>query len=165
MKESFVDTIRNSILHNTPLLVFPLTRVKVIENLVSQHGLTPEQAMDYEYAAHQFSAGKSKWYIPVVQYMMEEIIMDVLPATVITRYVEEVNTPLPEITDPVLECIQEIEESEFKCTVPGADEGGRRCIKQSCGSTDLEAVGVQTRSLDEGQTIMYKCRNCGEKFR
>jgi DNA-directed RNA polymerase subunit M/transcription elongation factor TFIIS len=144
-------------------LIFPLIRKNVIDELVAQRTLTYKQAADHEREAHEFSAGRMQWYVPVIQFLLSESKRSISAKKAVDAYIVEANQLPPEIADPVAECVKTIEEMKFVCTVPGCDEGGRRCPNRACRSADLEALARQTRSLDEGQTVFYKCRKCGEK--
>ena len=157
----YVESIRAAVLKESDGLVFPTLRREVVNDLATKVPFRQAEALERE--AHVFATGSMRWYVPVVQHLIATAKRDTHDA--VARYVELSNAPLPTIPDPVTDCVREIEAMRFKCTVPGCDEGGRRCPKRGCGSNDLEGVGRQTRSMDEGQTVFFKCRKCGEEFR
>lgn len=163
MKPAFVETIRAAVLKDSDGLVFPLTRREVINEIAYKVPVRQAEALERE--AHAHATGKMQWYLPVVQHLLATAKRGVSAKRAVSEYIAVANAPPPDITDPVTECVHEIDAMQFKCTVPGCDKGGRRCPKRACGSTDLEAVGRQTRSMDEGQTVFFKCRKCGEKFK
>ena len=38
------------------------------------------------------------------------------------------------------------------------------CEKDGCGNSRMYFSTMQTRSVDEGQTVYYECTKCGTKF-
>lgn len=163
MKTGFVESVRAAVLKDSDGLVFPLLRRDVVLDLATKVTVRKAEALERE--AHAFATGKMQWYVPVVQHMIATATSRATAAKTVAEFVELANAPPPDIPDPVADCVRAIDKMRFKCTVTGCDEGGRRCPKRACGSTDLEGVGRQTRSMDEGQTVFFKCRKCGEEFK
>jgi DNA-directed RNA polymerase subunit M/transcription elongation factor TFIIS len=158
----FVQSIQQSVLNVTDELVFPTTRCNVVSALMRT--MNGENAVAYEIAAHAFARGRIRSYSPCVQHMLSCPTRS--PSDAVLAYVTEANTLIEDVHDPETECVAAINALQFECTVPDAksSEGDEHC--PVCKRGNLEAHGQQTRSLDEGQTLFYKCSfaACGATF-
>ncbi len=55
------------------------------------------------------------------------------------------------------------EEIEFSRGKKAIIKRAVKCAK--CGSTNIDSQELQTRSADEGTTVFYNCRNCGNSWK
>lgn len=89
-------------------------------------------------------------------HVINKDIPDLLTKMNISDLCKLSNTELyPTIWEPIFKDMREQEKAKERSAV----NSGIKCKR--CGSTDIFVSQSQTRSADEGSTIMTTCNNCG----
>lgn len=150
----WIDDVVNVI---PELTVVPHLRHQVIQEFLSIFG---ESAIEYEHVAHCCSGGHFNHYITLVSSLLQSDNNYPSPQEYLNQCVRP-DSDVQKLTNINIErdsLISTLQNSKFECPdVPEATVCQRVC--PACKGTNLQAVAQQMASADEGQTIVYTCKN------
>lgn len=129
------------------------------------HGFDHDAAVEMEKVVCVFCAGRLRWYLSVMQYVIATANTKQSANDTIKGYLTEANTPPYIDNGGERDALTTLDGMTYRCTEAGCTTNGRRCPK--CQGTDIMSHGQQTRSADEGQTVFHQCNNerCKYKFK
>lgn len=145
-----------------PMSIEPLAQARVALHLMKE-GMSYEMAMEFEQAAAQAAGDKHKIYLVNVQHLRRNPSIAFEEYRAWCRRADTAVTKLGSINEKRRMIVEELTNAKFECPeVPEANDTNRKC---KCGSSDVTGGQRQTRSADEGMTVIYVCNTCKAEFR